>query len=147
MVPNASSYHYTIHSLNVEGNQYNCWATNIDKKKWEFCKLQLNFFFFKPKKIEWIDSIAAADPCNQYSNNCSECLQNGCGFCLTSPQFSNYSVCANKSNPTINKTCTIPQMLNGDWITSGTTCPGKQLCVFFLHFPFVSYNSTNFFIV
>ena len=70
------------------------------------------------------------DPCNQYSNNCSQCLQNGCGFCLTSPQFSNYSICSNKSNQVINSTCTTPQLLNGNWITSGSTCPSK-IKVFF----------------
>ena len=87
----------------------------------------------------------SVDPCNQYSNNCSQCLQNGCGFCLTSPQFSNYSVCSNKSNTYITKTCTTPQLLNGNWITSGTTCPGKVLS---LNLPIClisNYSSSLFF--
>ena len=88
-------------------------------------QFQKKLINFDKKTLQNEFSATLYDPCNQYSNNCSQCLQNGCGFCLTSPQFSNYSVCSNKSNDVITKTCIIPQLLNGDWITSGSTCPSN----------------------
>ena len=93
----------------------------------ECSKININQFLtnFQILMTWFSHSIQIAfDSCEQYSSNCSACLENGCGYCLTNPQFANgsFSVCSNKTNQ-IKSFCQEPAIFNGDWIVNGTSCP------------------------